>query len=236
MHRPWSVLKTQGICIGAVEIISEVAQADQTFARLEKGYFSTIQRSFESSKREMHPHLAMVSRLVGEYCRFWEAADRTTFQFEAGTTARMLDTERDETIISHISTLLCGRISTTGRITDKDIEAILSGRATSPPTAGVIDHSFLDKVCTSFIAGLRRRRLFFTADTAMGAGPDQSQEGDLICVLFGCSVPVILRKREEGAGGGYRFIGECYVHNFMDAEALVMEVKGKRKVDEFLLR
>lgn len=41
--------------------------------------------------------------------------------------------------------------------------------------------------------------------------------GDLVCVLFRCSVPVILR---EKASSTYDFVGESYIHGKMDGEAL----------------
>jgi Heterokaryon incompatibility protein (HET) len=52
----------------------------------------------------------------------------------------------------------------------------------------------------------------------MGAiGPSKILSGDLVCILLGCSVPVILRERQEGADE-YTVIGECYVHGKMEGE------------------
>ncbi|KUJ19697.1 uncharacterized protein LY89DRAFT_640877 [Mollisia scopiformis] len=51
-----------------------------------------------------------------------------------------------------------------------------------------------------------------------GLGPRDLAEGDLICILFGCSVPVVLRK--VATTECYNFIGECYVHGMMDGESL----------------
>ena len=48
-----------------------------------------------------------------------------------------------------------------------------------------------------------------------GVGPSDVQSGDLVCILFGCSVPVILR---EHAMNTYILIGECYVHRKMEGE------------------
>jgi hypothetical protein len=55
----------------------------------------------------------------------------------------------------------------------------------------------------------------------------------MICVLYGCSVPVILRKREDQ--DYYEFVGECYLHGFMDAEAIALQIKGVLKEQEFVL-
>lgn len=49
-----------------------------------------------------------------------------------------------------------------------------------------------------------------------GICPPHSESGDLICILYGCSVPVILRKQ----GDYMRLVGEAYVHGHMDGEAV----------------
>jgi hypothetical protein len=76
------------------------------------------------------------------------------------------------------------------------------------------------------------RRLAITEKSYIGAAIQEAQQGDLICVLFGCSVPVLLRK---GIGEEYRFVGECYLHGFMDAEAIAMQVRGDFQVQDFIL-
>lgn len=54
---------------------------------------------------------------------------------------------------------------------------------------------------------------FITANGYMGYGP-KCQSGDLICILFGCSVPLILRPQ----GGGYIILGQCFVLGVMNGE------------------
>lgn len=78
---------------------------------------------------------------------------------------------------------------------------------------------------------------------ALGLAPSEAQEGDLVCIIFGCSVPLVLRDRlqsgraekcanplpdpegnpspdPEGNSGLYTLIGECYVDHMMDGEAI----------------
>jgi hypothetical protein len=70
-------------------------------------------------------------------------------------------------------------------------------------------------------------RRFFTSrvssnserQSLFGLAPHDSSEDDVICILFGCSVPVVLRKVRSGR---YIFIGECYVHGMMDGEAVTL--------------
>lgn len=54
---------------------------------------------------------------------------------------------------------------------------------------------------------------FITANGYMGYGP-KCQSGDLICILFGCSVPLILRPQD----GGYIILGQCFVLGIMNGE------------------
>lgn len=76
------------------------------------------------------------------------------------------------------------------------------------------------------------RRLITTNKGYIGLAPMASKRRDIICVLFGCSTPVVLRPLEEG---GYRFMGECYVHGIMEGEAMTMLGKGECVKNSFEL-
>lgn len=57
--------------------------------------------------------------------------------------------------------------------------------------------------------------------------------GDVVVVPYGCSTPVLLRPEGSSSGSGYgeyRFVGDVYIHGYMDGEAME---KGSR--EEFLL-
>jgi hypothetical protein len=56
--------------------------------------------------------------------------------------------------------------------------------------------------------------------------------GDFVCVIFGCSVPVILRKVRDH----FRVVGEAYVHGLMDGQAVKSLAEGELIEQEFLLR
>jgi hypothetical protein len=58
-----------------------------------------------------------------------------------------------------------------------------------------------------------------------GLAPGHARVGDLICILFGCSVPVVLRRGADGPSNTFTFVGECFVHGMMDGEALHMASK-----------
>ncbi|KAI0174644.1 heterokaryon incompatibility protein-domain-containing protein [Pestalotiopsis sp. NC0098] len=70
--------------------------------------------------------------------------------------------------------------------------------------------------CTSPIT--MQKKLLVTAGGLIGMAPPQARKGDLVCVLLGCSVPVVLREVHVGQQSMYRFIGECYLHGFMNGE------------------
>jgi heterokaryon incompatibility protein (HET) len=53
-------------------------------------------------------------------------------------------------------------------------------------------------------------------DTFVGIGPPKTELNDLICILYGCSVPCILRPQ----GNSYTFVGEAYIYGKMDGEAI----------------
>jgi hypothetical protein len=56
-----------------------------------------------------------------------------------------------------------------------------------------------------------------TERDSIGLAPFEAVVGDMICMLWGCSVPVILR---DLGGKKCQLIGECYVHGIMHGEFL----------------
>lgn len=57
-------------------------------------------------------------------------------------------------------------------------------------------------------------RLMVTRSGRIGMVVNKARKGDLVCVFYGCSIPVVLRKSSDG--GSYTLIGECYVDGGMD--------------------
>jgi hypothetical protein len=73
------------------------------------------------------------------------------------------------------------------------------------------------------------RRAFIGNNGRCGLVPDHTETGDLICVLFGCDVPVVLRQRADH----HLFIGECYVRGLMHDEAFETLKQGNAKEERF---
>jgi hypothetical protein len=69
-----------------------------------------------------------------------------------------------------------------------------------------------------------RRKLVVTAQGYLGLVPNAARKGDSICLLLGCSLPVILRPLSDGnasqAAPRWKFVGECYIYGIMDGEAM----------------
>lgn len=60
-----------------------------------------------------------------------------------------------------------------------------------------------------------------------GLAPAATEEGDMICILYGCSVPVILRRHGTDVDPYFELIGEAYVHGLMDGEG----INGRSEAD-----
>ncbi|KAE8131002.1 heterokaryon incompatibility protein-domain-containing protein [Aspergillus pseudotamarii] len=66
----------------------------------------------------------------------------------------------------------------------------------------------------------------WTENDLFGLCPEATTPGDFICILYGCSVPVILRQSTRNPKG-FKVIGECYVHGKMEGEAVENCKEGK---------
>ena len=55
------------------------------------------------------------------------------------------------------------------------------------------------------------------AQMQYGLAPHRAKDGDIICILAGCTVPVVLRRRRHS--NTYEFIGEAFVYGKMDGGA-----------------
>jgi hypothetical protein len=62
----------------------------------------------------------------------------------------------------------------------------------------------------------KEKSFFITREGYFGLGPLQLEEQDMVCVLPGCSVPLLIRKRDYY----HVLVGECFVWGLMDGEAM----------------
>ena len=75
------------------------------------------------------------------------------------------------------------------------------------------------------------RRLITTTEGFVEMVPHTADRGDVVCVLLGCSFPMLLRPR----GQSYRVVGPCYVHGIMDGEAIDWIKKGTREIGDIAI-
>ncbi len=76
--------------------------------------------------------------------------------------------------------------------------------------------------------GASKNRKFSTTERGYYVlGPKVMEEGDIVCVLSGGKMPFCLRPWRDHQ---YLLVGECYVHGFMDGEA--MEMLNRREISE----
>jgi len=66
----------------------------------------------------------------------------------------------------------------------------------------------------------------------IGMASDRVRNGDAVCVLFGCLVPLIMRRD----GDCWTLVQSSYVHGLMEGEAMEQLREGKLRKQEFKIR
>jgi hypothetical protein len=79
------------------------------------------------------------------------------------------------------------------------------------------DHDLYRYLCeTGNVAN--GKRVFLTNHLDIGLGYSTIEEGDIVCVLYGCIAPCVLRKASRMVAGCYKLIGHCYLDGWMYGE------------------
>ena len=79
---------------------------------------------------------------------------------------------------------------------------------------------------------LSNRSFFITTNSMLGLGPPNLQKGDLISILFGCSLPTVLRE----SGEHYEWVGTAYVYGAMNGEYVDGLEENSPRTRDFILR
>lgn len=117
-----------------------------------------------------------------------------------------------------------------------------SNVASPPPTlhrpASHPMHQMNDKLDTflsRFHDTVRKkaRRLMVTEEGYVGVAPCRARPGDVVAILFGCSIPLVLRF--DSQRDAWHVVGEGYVHNYMNGEISNLVKRGKRAVQRIQL-
>jgi hypothetical protein len=79
------------------------------------------------------------------------------------------------------------------------------------------------------LIGFTSCRIFQTSSGYLGLGGKMMLAGDIICVVKGCTYPLISRKIEDY----YVHIGTCYVVGIMEGEVAELLETGEREIQAF---
>ena len=135
---------------------------------------------------------------------------------------------------AYVRTLSTNRLSDGDAINDSNYKLFWSNVPESlndpaAPSPALFQKSIVGNMTVSTCA----RTLVLTKKGYLGLGPTNAQKGDLVCILYGCSVPVIIRKY----GQDYRFVGESYIHGLMYGAAVDQpSLRDTMEEREFVLR
>ncbi|KAJ3453392.1 hypothetical protein MRS44_017639 [Fusarium solani] len=184
-------LTAPGVCMG--KIVESIGPFETRFSHLKANYHSTgrLQGDGNAAFADME-RLAM-SHLRRRYSP--AQRDAAFFQLLAG----------DRSYFQ--SSRLCPESC-------RDLWSVATEVERSGPSAKFETHA------SSFefiFIRLRGRSLFVTDQGLVGLGPGNLRAGDMVCALWGCRLPVLLRSL-PGEDGEYTFLGPAYVDGAMSGE------------------
>ncbi|EUC42428.1 hypothetical protein COCMIDRAFT_8014 [Bipolaris oryzae ATCC 44560] len=79
----------------------------------------------------------------------------------------------------------------------------------------------------------KARRLMVTERGYIGMAPCRARPGDVVAVLFGCSIPLVLRR--EASKDAWHVVGEGFVYGYMNGEIADQVKNGKLSVQRLRL-
>ncbi len=100
------------------------------------------------------------------------------------------------------------------------------------PSVSLTDDKTLQDPLEKVFRFVRTRRLMVTLDGFIGLVPTDAQQGDVVCLLLGCNVPMVLRAVEDRQ---YKVVGGCYLHGVMEGEAMEWLREGRSHVEDVVL-
>ncbi|KAL2063909.1 hypothetical protein VTL71DRAFT_4403 [Oculimacula yallundae] len=75
----------------------------------------------------------------------------------------------------------------------------------------------------------RHRRFFVSSKNHTGLAPAEGQVNDMVCFIFGCPIPFMLRP----VNGHFIFLGETYLHGWMNGEVMSLLESGQIQPQDF---
>ena len=106
-----------------------------------------------------------------------------------------------------------------------------------PPSLSDLEPSasHRDKAAANYhkalLDAVKCRAVFHTSDGHLGLGPECTQPGDIVAILYGCQWPVVMRPLPTP--GEYTFLECAYVYGIMDGDAVLRHKQLGREDDRF---
>ncbi|KAF2629653.1 hypothetical protein BU25DRAFT_485661 [Macroventuria anomochaeta] len=93
----------------------------------------------------------------------------------------------------------------------------------------------LDTFLSRFHDTARKKacRLMITEEGVVGMAPCRARPGDIVAILYGCGIPLVLRK--EASQDAWQVIGEGYLHGYMNGEIAALVKRGKKSTQRIRL-
>ncbi|KAF9698563.1 hypothetical protein EKO04_003854 [Ascochyta lentis] len=130
-----------------------------------------------------------------------------------------------------------------GNITLEDLINVVPSEITSPPPTlhrppSHPMHRLNDKLDTflsRFHDTVRKkaRRLMVTEEGYIGMAPCRARPGDVVAILYGCSIPLVLRN--DTTQDAWQVVGEGYVYGCMNGEVAALVKRGKKTTQRIRL-
>ena len=91
----------------------------------------------------------------------------------------------------------------------------------------------VDRINRNILLTSSYRNYITSTSGRLGLGPAACKPGDVVVVVYNAPVPFVFRQRPESEN--FEFVGECYVHGLMDAEALDLVDRGELEAQKFVV-
>lgn len=93
----------------------------------------------------------------------------------------------------------------------------------------------LDTFLSRFHDTVRKkaRRLMVSEEGYIGMAPCRARPGDVVAILYGCSIPLVLNK--PCPQDAWQVVGEAYVHGYMNGEIASLVKRGKKATQRIRL-
>jgi hypothetical protein len=231
------LLHTTGLYLGTVHCTSETARPNENLEKVQKKWHTTFSLARHRNMTwKQHKMLSDISTLLTLYIELHDTAevDKNRFWDDSKDKIcplvdRVCEATSKDLPTSYLLTLICGRLSLSTRCNADGIHSLLR-RASSRGPEG---QAALNSLYRALKLGMGGRRFVVLDEGLMGVVPAGTMVGDAVAVLIGCSVPVCLRR--AAGSNEWILVGECYIHGYMDGEAIQQRDVGTLVARTYLL-